>query len=244
MGVRPDGAGLVGDDLSNLIDYEGHLRMIPAVEGLDDLLSASGLTKLTEAQWLHAPRPCDPAKLINEYEARLEAAGSSGGIGNPRLLDPSTPVNYYRGRWRPPRSTDDGTFVARRPQAYGADLWCFARVTAGEITQLVDLPLLQPLVRGADEAWRLQAALDHVAGHPQRFRLRRSASSESALLDLFAPLSSWAQRRLDVVSTPLLRSRGALFSYRLPESEAAEETEFLRDLLWMTDESQPERTQS
>ncbi len=243
IGVRPDGAQLVGDDLAALIEYEGHARFVPPSEVLDELLASSGLTELSAEQWLRAPRQAEAHELVREYDGRLHAAGPSGDIDNPRILDPSARVTYYRGRWRPPKPADTGTFVARRPQAYGADLWCFARVTGGHFSQLVDLPVFGSLIPGADEAWRLQAAIDAAAGHPQLVRVRGGAAANSAVLDFFSPVPSWAQRRLDVVGTPLLRGRGALFSYGLPTSEVAEELQFLSDMLWISISDQPERTE-
>jgi hypothetical protein len=243
IGIRPDGAPLVGDDLAALIDYEGHARLVGPTSGLDDLLATSGLTERTAAQWLQAPRQTTARELLDQYERRLQAAGPSGDVDGVGLLDPETRVTYYRGRWRPPKPRDAGAFVGRRPQAYGADLWCFVRVTAGAVTHLVDLPALGLLVPAADEAWRVQAAIDAEAGHPQVVRVRTGTNRDTQVLDLFAPLPSWAQRRLDVVGTPIGRGGGALFSYSVPASEVAEELQFLGDMLWMSIDHQSERTE-
>jgi hypothetical protein len=155
------------------------------------------------------------------------------GLEGVTILDPSAPVRFYRGRWRTPKKADDGIFVARRPQAYGADLWCFAEVSTGAVTRLIDLPVTVSVAPASDEAWRLQAALDAEAGHPQLFRVRGRELTDAALLDLFSPLPSWAQRRLDAIGKPLLRSRGALLSYRIPREELDEELQFLVNMLWM-----------
>lgn len=240
IGVRPDGAQLVGDELAALIEYEGHARTVPSSDVLDEAIAASGLTQLSSEQWLQAPRPATASELIGEYESRLRVAGPSGDIADPRILDPSTPVTYYRGRWRSPKPTDARTFVARRPQAFGADLWCFAEVAGGHITQLIDLPVFGPLIPGADEAWRLQAAIDAASGRPQQVRVQIGPTTTR--LDFFSPLPSWAQRRLDVVGIPLLRERGSLFSYSLPTIEVEEELRFLADMLWTSATDQPERT--
>jgi hypothetical protein len=240
IGVRPDGAQLVGDELAALIEYEGHVRTVPSSDALDEAIASSGLTELSPEQWLEAPRPATPSELIGEYDSRLQVAGPSGDIADPRVLDPSLPVTYYRGRWRSPKPSDTGTFVARRPQAFGADLWCFAQVTGGHITQLIDLPIFGSLVLGADEAWRLQAAIDATNERHQQVRIQRGAGRTR--LDFFSPLPSWAQRRLDVVGIPLLRERGSLFSYSLPTFEVEEELRFLIDMLWMATNDQPERT--
>ena len=242
IGVRPDGAQLVGDELAALIDYEGHVRMLPSSEALDEAITSSGLTELSPEQWQQAPRRVSVTELLDEYNTRLRAAGPSGEIEEPRILDPTQSVTYYRGRWRSPKPSDDGTFVARRPQAFGSDLWCFTEVVGGRITQLIDLPVFGPLVPGADEAWRLQAAIDASSGRPQQVRVR--SGSSATRLDFFSPLPSWAQRRLDVVGTPLLRERGSLFSYSLPNSEVEEELRSLAEMLWMSTNDQPERTEA
>jgi hypothetical protein len=234
MGIRPDGAPLVGDELEALVSNEGHARVLGPTDGTDEQLVSSGLAERTVAQWLQTPRLTTAEELIDEYEERLQATGPSGDIDGATLLDPSARITYYRGRWRPPKPSDAGTFVARRPQAYGADLWCVAHVTGGVITQLVDLPVLSLLAPAADEAWRLQGAIDAAAGHPQIVRVRVEAQNEICVLDFFAPLPSWAQRQLDVTGMPIMRGRGALFSYRVPSRELSEELQFLGEMLWMS----------
>jgi hypothetical protein len=47
-----------------------------------------------------------------------------------------------------------------------------------------------------------------------------------------SPIPSWAQRRLDIIGTPMLRSPGALFSYGVRREDVAEELEFLASMLW------------
>lgn len=242
VGIRPDGANLTADDLAALIEYEGHARFVPSCGELGEMLAASGLTELSADQWLRVPRRTAASELVGEYGRRLQAAGDSGDIENPRILDPATPVTFYRGRWRSPGKTDAGDFIARRPQAYGADLWCYARLAGGRITRLVDFPPRGSLLPGADEAWRLQSAIDAAAGHSQQVRVRDSAAPGRVIMDFFSPIPSWAQRRLDIIGTPLLRGPAALFSYSLPAAETAEELGFLASMLWITSNDQPERT--
>jgi hypothetical protein len=183
-------------------------------------------------QWLRAPRASTAEELANDCTQRLLAAEACGDIDGLRLIDPKADVTYYRGRWRVPTHADDGAFVARRPQAFGADLWCFALLSEGHVTRLLDLPLRMSLAPGADEAWRLQAALDAVAGNPQLVRTRSGVEQGSTILDLYGPIPSWAQRSLDVLGTPLPRSRGALLSYSLPTSDVDDQIRFLEDMIW------------
>ena len=244
MGVRPDGAALVSGELASLIAYEGHVRAIRAADpgAAGEQLSASGLSELTADQWLQSP-PASPAERVaDDYKRRLEAAGPAGEVADFQIIDPSRSVTYYRGRWRSPISSDNGCYVGRRQQAFGADLWCFAAVSGGEPRRLIDLPVGISVAPAADEAWRLQAALDTIAGRPQRFRITAGSRPGKAVFDFLSPLPSWAQRRLDSIGMPILRRPGALFSYSVPEADTAEERQFLATMLWMSADHEHEGT--
>lgn len=235
VGIRPEGAPLVGDDLLAQIEYLAHTRLIRSIDDrrIADILGPEDLIEIPSERWLNAPRLATPQETLAYYVSRLEAAGSSGEIEGLRLIDPASKVTYYKGRWRQANPRDEGQFVARRPQAFGADLWCFTQVVGGEVTRLIDLPLQAPLGRGADEAWRLQAAQDAIAGHPQRIRIREG--NPTSLLEFFSPVPSWIQRRLDIVAKPLGNIRGAMFAYSLPHEELAEEVRFLGDMMWLSE---------
>jgi len=238
IGTRPDGAQLVGDELNTLIEYEEYVRTVPPSPDLEELLGSSDLVELESAQWLKAPTQLSAPQLLAGYETRLQVAKSSGEIEGGRILDSTRPVTYYSGRWRSPRDGDTGTFVARRPQLYGADLWCFARLIEGNFAQLVDFPISGPLVTAHDEAWRLQAAIDAMAEHPQIVDIHRHSSPGSSRLNFFSPIPRWAQRRLEVVGMPLLKAPGSLFSYSLPNAELDEEIEFLTAMMWISPRDQ------
>jgi hypothetical protein len=239
IGIRPEGAPLVGDDLLDDIEYSGYARLIRSKDDrtIEDLLTLEGLIELQSDQWLQAPRQATAHEVAAFYSNRLDAAGPSGDIEGVQVIDPASRVTYYRGRWRVLKSRDVGRFVARRPQAFGADLWCLADVADGRVTRLIDLPLQNPLAPGADEAWRLQAAMDAIAGHPQQLRVRRSGAT--SVLDFFAPAPSWVRRRLDVVGQPVARSEGALFSYAIASDETEEEIGYLSEMMWLSLNQEP-----
>jgi len=233
IGIRPEAAPLVGDELLARVEYKAHVRLIrSSTVGVAEQLAADGLSELTPEQWLASPRAASPDEVVKLYTARLETARPSGDIEGLRIIDPSAQVRYYRGRWRPTKSADTGHYVARRPQAYGADLWCFAEVTKGQATRLLDLPAGTLASPAADEAWRLQAAIDALNGHHQSVIVRGAERPHLSVVDFFSPVPSWMQRRLDIVGTPLARSRGALFSYTLLDHELPEELQFLWDMVW------------
>lgn len=235
LGVRPEGAPILSEGMLERIEYGGHFRLIrrrEESEDLEELLAREGLFKLSAEQWLKAPRGGSPEDLINQYIARLDAAGGAGEIEGIRVIDPSSDVAYYRGRWRAPKENDSGRFVGRRPQAYGADLWCFTEVFEGRVSKLIDLPITSTTARGADEAWRLQAAIDRLSGSPQRLRIRQ-VPDEAPAIDVFSPLPSWHQRRLEFIASRTDRAGGALFSYSLALEDVVEEVRFLTEMLWL-----------
>ena len=233
IGIRPDGAPLVSDELLEHIEYEGHVRRLRSTGARTarEMLDAEGLVQMNIEHWLKAPRSSTPSDLARVYLERLDTAPEVHEIEGLRIMDTAARVTYYKGRWRPLRSSDRGHFVARRPQAFGADLWCVALAEPGSL-RVVDLPLDSRLDRGSDEAWRLQAAFDALAGHPQRVRKRAGAHANETVLEFFSPVPSWLQRGLDALGRPLPGVSGALFAYAIPADEVAEEEHFLNLMLW------------
>jgi hypothetical protein len=241
MGIRPFGVPLIEDELTNAIAYEGHTRSLTLDpgDGPEHLLER-GLRTVAKERWVSRPAVEPPAALIGRYRVRLDVAGDAGQLEGLQLLDPASPVRYYTGRWRAPAATDTGDFMARRPQAYGADLWCLIRFQAGEPQRLIDLPVNDPVVPGRDEAWRYQAAVDAERGVGQRFRIRTSVlAEEDVTFDFFSPLPGFAERYLQLAGLALGKTPGALFSFRVPLGASGDVAAFLRDMLWMAQEEAP-----
>lgn len=242
IGVAADGLSLMDDALADRIDRDAHVRRLVLQPHEDPslVLGSVGLREVSEEHWLRRPPTCQPDALVADYDLRLRIAGPSGSIDGCRILDTSLPVTYYRGRWRSPTKRDTGSYVARRPLEYGADAWCYAELRDGEVVTVVDLPLRQGLDRACDEAWRLQAALDHAAGNPQAVWVARTASPGRAILHVLSPIPSWAQRRLDAVGQPLPKQRGSLIAYSVERGQLEEEISFLEQTMWITlDEHRP-----
>jgi hypothetical protein len=206
-------------------------------EDLRTTLIELGLIEREERDWLVLPPKATPPEVIRAWTEDLEAANPTFDMPNLKLLDPARPVRYYRGRWRLPGALS-GSFLGRRPQAYGADLWCFVRLKNGKPERFVDL--FRPLQRwrGCDEAWRLQLALDSVAGHPQLYS-RAPGAPGRTIVSFFSPLPSWAQRRFDAVGEPLEgeKKRGSLIAYSFDDRHVGEELKFAREMLWLADVS-------
>jgi hypothetical protein len=234
LGVRPDGAPILSDgEVGAGLIHQGAVRVIrPGRPGVRQVLLDAGLQEVSIEQWVGAPAEIAADDLVGLYRSRLAEAPESGEIEGIEILDPESDRAYYRGRFRYPSPDQGGIYLARRPQQFGSNRWCFAEFQHGKTRKVIDLPLMGGLGRPTDEAWRLQAAIDLVAGHPQFARVGDRADGE-ATISFFGPLPAWARKRLDLLGRTVERSRGALFAYRLGDRDLAVESEFLLSRLWL-----------
>lgn len=234
LGVVPDHDTFLPQSLVCRIHHEGLTRTI-VPERDEDLvgdLRAHGMRELSERVWLKAPTAEEPHALLDRYTHELRLQPPSGTIVDLRVLDPVRPVTYYKGRWATAEKRT-GIFVARRPQEYGAELWCLAELEAGAVVRILDLPLRKTRWRGCDVAWHLQMAIDSCLGTPQRYR--RQDVGNGVRLDFFSPLPQWAERRLMILGSPADPDR-SLMSYELPRAEIDREESFLKRELWLARE--------
>jgi len=234
LGVAPDGLSPLGGDLTQRVEYVNHARWIHprGTEDLGALLDQLGLLEVSAESWLKAPKMEAASLHVDRLGAMLEAQPPPGEPERLLVIEPTEPVTYYKGRWSN-ASERTGRFVGRRPQAYGADLWCFVELARGQVRRLLDFPLANSRYRGCDEAWCLQMALDAVAGHPQCFQTRKGVDGR-VVIEFFSPVPLWSRRRWDFVGEPVAAT-GCLFAYSLGQAEADEEMEFARKRLWLTD---------
>ena len=232
IGVVPDQDTFLPEGLASRVTHEGFTRLIAQQPG-EDLraeLHEQGLEELSEHVWLKCPKTESAQEMLAALEYRLASQPPSGAIGDLQILDSAQPVTYYRGRWTAPKR-QSGNFVARRPQEFGASLWCFVTLQDGVPARLLDFPLKKSRWRGCDAAWHVQMALDRRLGHPQLYR--RRAANDGVRLDFFSPLPLWAERRLIIFGRPVPPEK-CLMSYWLPASEAKVEERFLQDRLWLS----------
>jgi len=240
LGVTTDHRSPLPDDLEHRIEYVGHVRRLAPMEGADlrRELRQLGLFELDYDRWLRSPPTERAANHLTALDHVLDATPPSRDIPGLILLDPASPVRYYKGRWVVPKA-QSGRFVARRAQTYGADLWCYVELRDGHPERMIDLPVRGGRWHGYDEAWRLQMAIDAKLGRPQQFRVR--AGRGAAILELFSPVPSWARRRWDALGEPA-GSSGCLFSYRIATAEIDEERRFARESLWLEETNDSTRT--
>lgn len=235
MGIRPYGAPLIGSAVSGTARLEQHTRTIELnAARTDGELRAAGLHPVSRERWIAEPGRMQPGELVAEMASRLDVAGRAGGGEGLTVLDSANPVGYYRGRWRSLRPEDGGDYVARRPQEYGADIWCYVRVAGGVPVRLADFPVDDPTSPGRDGAWRLQAAIDATRDQAHSFRIDVDESHPTGrVVDLLTPLPTWAQRYLELVGRSIPRRAGALISYSVPTAAVPDLSTFLAAMLWM-----------
>ena len=238
IGVAPEQPSIVPESLEVQVCRRGFLRTLSLPdEDVRSTLRSLGLVEWPHDVWLWTPPLEAPERFRDRIGQVLDAAEPVANVPDLELLDGEAPVTYYRGRWTPPKRCHSGRYVARRSQLYGARRWSFVEVSEGEPQRLVDLPADMTRIplgfTAADQALRLQAALDRLAGHPQHLGIRTSEDART-LLDLFAPPPNWLQRRWSVLGELLPRKRGApLFTFALPPSEAQDEIELVCERMWL-----------
>ena len=236
LGIRPNGRPIVGEEsIDSAVTYASHTRSVSLdPHEASEIFASAGLHRVTPEQWCKAPRGDAPAMVIAQTRQRLGSSRAVGEISGLTLIDPAAPVQYYKGRLRPPAKTDQGLFVGCRPQVYGAPVWAARLLPEGGPQKMLDSPPDSTFAPGWDEGRRLQAAIDAERGNAQVFRARPTGETDGdVIFDFFGPLPSWADRYLDLTGMPVPKSKRALFSYRVPGGAEDGVTAFLGHTLWM-----------
>ena len=232
FGIVPDQDTFLPSMLASRVRYRGFARFLERRPGEDlaSELQELGLQQLSDSAWLRSPRTEDPATVVDRYQRLLVNQTRVPEMPGLQVLDSALPVTYYRGRWTDP-TNQDGTFVARRPQEFGAPIWCIVDLQNGKPFRFLDLPLPDTRWRACDSAWYLQMAIDHCRGAPQHYR--RRTDGDTVRFDFFSPLPQWSQRRLMIFGWPAPREK-SLFSYVIPAKEADTEEMFLQQNVWLS----------
>jgi hypothetical protein len=237
IGGELDGADALPSDLREQVEYRSHTRRLRVTDEADTStrLREIGWVDLPRDLWLAPPRRESPEETLARANGALRSAATHGDVPGLIVLDPATAPTYYRGRWASPDHRSK-RFVARREQRYGADLWSYVELTDGAVTRLTDLPLefRHSTIRACDDAWRLQMAIDALAGNPQRFRVRPASPRGTVIIDFFSPIPLWARRRWDVLGEEVAPS-GSLFAYRFPEAEFLNARQSFETDLWLAE---------
>lgn len=231
LGLSADEALPLPQEIKDRVRHQGAARFLDPAgnEPLADMLKGFGFRQLSQDAWLRPPKREGAQDLLASLDARLSQQGRAGDVEGLQILDDTRVVRRYRDRWQPARS-QSGTFIVRRPQAYGADLWGYGELEAGGLVRLIDLPGTGSRWRGCDVAWRIQMARDALAGRHQCYRL--SSLPEGVRFDFFWPIPDFARRRLAALGQ-ILPADNCLMSYLVGADDADEEAAFLSDYLFL-----------
>lgn len=237
LGVRPRSVALVDQTAEDVeVIHDAHTRSVLLDQATGQAtLVAAGLHRVSKGQWTKAPRIEPSVTVIDRLREQLTDERAPGVVTGLTIIDPSLPMHFYKGRWSEPNEGHTGIFTGRRPQAYGAPIWCAIEMAEGVPQSVLDLPVDSSVAPGWDEARRIQAALDAERGTPQTFRLRRDGSSAGGtFFDFFAPLPTWAERYLAISGWPAPKGPKSLFTYCLTSGAVDDAEQFLSRSLWMT----------
>lgn len=230
IGIAPDHASALPERLAARIDYLNHIRrLFPEIgENLRADLKQLGLAELSMDAWRkEAPLHESSSEHLQRLNSKLKP--NSGSIEGLKILNSAKPVKYYRRRWEEAKA-QTGRFVMRRPQVYGNDVWCYVELSQRQAVRLLDFPTSNSRLRGCDEAWRLQLAIDAERGEPQRFSVRHE--THGSIVEFYSPLPLWATRRWDITGEPVTSASG-LFAYKFRAEEISEEVKFMQRELWL-----------
>jgi hypothetical protein len=239
--ARRDGSfiivGISGDEITpirepSILHHESGLRSVRVadVQKCRAELLDLGLIELPERLWLHAPATSSAHDLAAHWKARLPTEPRPEKIEGLEILDAASSTAFYKGRWTSLHPKHSGFFVVRRPQRFGANLWCLADIKDGVVQRFTDIRAKDSRTRDCDEAWRLRAALDAVSGAPQTVSM--VADEASAILSFTAPLPAWAARRLGFLGEQVTVPR-ALLAFRIPIENVQDELRWLGENLWL-----------
>lgn len=237
IGISPENTTVLPPEIEQRIDYYQHVRRLSVRhnENLSGELKKIGLIEIPLENWDRRnsiPETETPAKHIERVKANLK--GNPGNLHDIQILNPYKNVRFYTHRWEAVRN-QTGFFVARRPQAFGNDLWCYVELRDGQPVTMLDFPVLKKELFGRDEAWHLQMAIDAERGKPQEFTVV-PLSDLYKKIKFYSPVPSWAQRRWDNISEPD-SNEGCLFAYKFKGVELAPEVSFIVEKLWMTEKN-------
>jgi hypothetical protein len=235
LGIAGDYITPLTEELEQRVVVRGALRIMPATEGEDTqtILRELGLLKLSEKVWLRLPGAEAAPTHIASWRRQVASEPAAAALDGVRILDTSRSPTFYNDRWCDPATKHTGLFIARRPQRYGAALWCVAEVETGVVRRFKDLSAPGDRLRPFDLAWRIQAAFDAVAGTPQRYRCS-NRDTPTTTLRFYSPIPSWCERHLAIVGQKT-KAEKCLFSFEIPTNAIGNELKLLHETLWMTE---------
>lgn len=234
LGGYEDASCIIPEAAEARLTYAWYTRRLEArnADVIRNILLDFGFLNLPVDFWLKSPVSISASDHLRRYDmvlSQIEIRPSH--IEDASILDSAADVRRYSRRWSPLQN-HKGRFVARRPQAYGSPLWCYMQVEDGSVLRHIDLPHFERRWMAYDEAWHLQLALDSTNGNSQQFSVTSGSEIGACIVDIYAPIPSWAVRRWNSLGSPR-ESKGAWFSFAIPEQLLAAEIQFATERLWL-----------
>ena len=235
LGIVPDGIDPIPSGLE--VELRGPVRIVGSGSGepIAQTLKLAGFEELSYKSWAKAPDRVSCAELVSRFDKLIDRQQECGDVDGLSVLRGDAPNHWYRGRWGD-QARLTGRFVARRPQKYGADIWCYVELDQGRSSRLVDLPIGRTAERGCDQAWRLQCALDAFHGDPQQYKLTRLSSDDTGVT-VHIPPPAWLLRRWESMGT---RYSDNVFEFIFNSRDATREVQLLEQELWMVHSKEQE----
>lgn len=239
LGIEAEDQAAMPLSLRHSMQSRRELRFIPgtAVGEIAQQLIEAGYLEIQRAAWMRLPPERTADQFRDEVVRRLQDSGGRGELEGLKVLGQSRGATHFAARWAPP-GTQTGYFVGRRPQAFGSPIWVFVELDQGRTTRYLDLPWSGARFRGCDHGWRIQSALDALAGTPQSYRVA-FVSEELDRYEFTSPLPLWVERRLRIHGKKV-RAGGALIAYELARNSDHGIDGLVQSHMWFTQSNQGE----
>lgn len=239
LGIEAEDQAAMPPALRQSMRSRRELRFIPngAGDEASQQLTEAGYLEVSRTAWTRLPPERTAMQFKDDAVRRLQDSGGRGELEGLTVIGPPHASNNFKARWRSPGALT-GYFVGRRPQAFGASIWVFAELDQGRSARYIDLPWSAARFRGCDLGWRIQSALDALAGTPQSYRIV-SVSDDLDRYEFSSPLPLWIERRLRIHGEKV-RAGGALIAYELTRDVDHAIDDLLQSRMWFTQLSQGE----
>lgn len=239
LGIEGEDQAAMPLSLRHSMQSRRELRFIPgtAVGDIAQRLIEAGYLEIQRAAWMRLPPERTADQFRDEVVRRLQDSGGRGELEALKVLGQSRGATHFAARWAPP-GTQTGYYVGRRPQAFGSPIWVFVELDQGRTTRYLDLPWSGARFRGCDHGWRIQSALDALAGTPQSYRVA-SVSEELDRYEFSSPLPLWVERRLRIHGEKV-RAGSALIAYELARDSDHGIDDLVQSHMWFTQSNQGE----
>jgi hypothetical protein len=188
---------------------------------LKNFLGSIDLYPLPFEQWRGYPKAFSDKRIIEILGDKLSAVKNHSSTRDLLVFERGH-QEFYLGRKRSLKRSDDGIFVAVLPGEYGSEVSFVVKINAGEVQSMVSLPIEEICDSEKDCHRLLIAALDSTYGSPSLIREEKvyvANEIQHVALSFYMPPVSWLQKTLLAWGTlSRNKSRGSLFTYAISES--------------------------